>query len=131
MAEVAVRKQLRNTAFDQMVFPDYEYREFPMLVYPGSKDGGKTPDPDPKRPGKYVQEGVQVESQAELDELSGPEVTLVPINADAPESGMRLENEDDLRKALYIQADQAGVAYDKRWSVKRIEDALRASKDVL
>lgn len=123
------RKQIANTMYDQMVFPDYEFHEWPQAV-PVNEAGELQPTPyqPPLKSGKIeAWPVVIVHSQAELDALRGPEVTLVPVNPDAPASALRVESEDDIRKALYLQAEQAGVKIDKKWSVARIEDALRTA----
>jgi hypothetical protein len=113
-------KQPQNTIYDKMEFPGYEFREFPAAV---PVVGGKVmPTPYDERGKSHPV--VIVESQAELDALQGPEVTLVPVTEGSGHA-MRVENEDDIRKVLYVQAEQAGVTIDKRWSVARIEDALQ------
>jgi len=119
MAEIT-RKQVANTAFDNMEFPPYEFREFPQAV---PVVGGKVmPTPYDERGKSHPV--VIVESHAELDALQGPEVTLVPVTEGAGHA-MRVENEDDIRAVLYTQAEQAGVQIDKRWSVARIEETLQ------
>lgn len=121
-------KQIPNTMYDQMVFPDYEFEEWPQAV--PVNDAGElqaTPYQPPLKSGKVeLWPVVIVGSQAELDALRGPEVTLVPIS-EAGGAALRVEAEDDIRKVLYTQAEQAGVKIDKKWSVARIEDALRTA----
>lgn len=127
MAEV-VRKQIPNTVYDHMEFPAYEFEEWPQAV-PVNDAGELQPTPyqPPLKSGKVeAWPVVIVHSQAELDALRGPEVTLVPVS-EAGGNALRVEGEDDIRKALYIQAEQAGVKIDKKWSVARIEDALRTA----
>ncbi len=127
---MADRKQLNHTMYDHMVFPEYEYAEFPMAV--PVVDGVVQDTPYDENHKHH--EVVIVGSQAELDALKGPGVVLVPINPDAVTSAQRVESEDDIREALYEQAKQLGVNIDKRWSVPRIEDTLKAAsapKDVV
>lgn len=121
-------KQKSNTMYDAMEFPPYEFHEFPMAV---PVVGGVVMDSpyDPKTRKSYPV--VIVADQDELDALKGPGVSLVSVTDDAGSTTMRVESEDDIRKVLYVQAEQAGVQIDKRWSVPRIEDALKQAKDVL
>lgn len=129
---MAVEKQIRqkpNTMYDNMVFPDYEFHEWPQAV-PVNEAGElqATPYQPPMRSGKVeAWPVVIVHSQAELDALRGPEVTLVPVNPDAPGGALRVESEEDIRAVLYTQAEQAGVKIDKKWSVARIEETLRTA----
>lgn len=116
-------KQPRNTIYDKMEFPDYEHREFPQAI--PFVDGQVMPTPYDAR--NKAHPVVIVYSQEELDALQGPKVTLVPVS-EGSETALRVENEDDIRRVLYVQAEQAGVQIDKRWSVERIEKALQAAK---
>lgn len=118
MADLKIRP---STMFDNMNFPDYEFAEFPMAI--PVVDGVIQPTPYDER--HKAHPVVIVNSQAELEALKGPEVKLVAVNPHDPASTLRVESEDDIRAALYVQADQAGVKIDKRWSVERIEQALQ------
>lgn len=115
-------KVRQATAYDQFEFDEYEFREFPTAV-PVNEAGEVQKSP-------YRENGkswpvVHVESQAELDALMGG-APVIKVNATAIESSpLRVEGEDDIRAALYTQADQAGVKIDKRWSVERLEEALQ------
>lgn len=122
-----VRKQIRNTMYDMMEFPPYEFREFPQAI---PVVGGKI-QPTPYNAKGKLHPVVIVNSQAELDALQGPEVELVPINPTqvSAESVQRVETEDDVRAALYRQAEQLGVKIDKKWSVARIEDTIKAAAE--
>lgn len=131
MAEVQKQiRQIPNTIYDQMVFPDYEFQEWPQAV-PVNEAGELQPTPyqPASRSGRVeTWPVVIVHSQEELDALRGPEVTLVPVNPDEAKTGaFRVENDDDIRNALLVQAEQLGVKVDKRWSVQRIEETLRAA----
>lgn len=120
MAIAPVIKQRANTMYDNMVFEPVEYAEFPMAV--PVRNGVVQSNPYDAKHKPYPV--VIVESQEELDALMG-DAPLVPINPGAPDSPMRVESEDDIRTALYIQADQLGVQIDKRWTVGRIEDTIK------
>jgi hypothetical protein len=116
-------RQPPNTIYDKMVFPGYEFAEFPMGV---PVVGGKVmPTPyDEKNKAHPV---VIVNSQEELDELLGSgDVTLVE-RTEGQAGAMRVETEDDVRDRLYIRAEQTGAKIDKRWSVERIEAAIDAA----
>lgn len=125
MSQAPTFKQQRHTAFDQMEFPQVEYREFPMAV--PVVDGVVQPTPyDAKHKAHPV---VIVNSQAELDALKGGDVETVPVNPDALSSPMRMKTEEDEREALYVRADQLGVTYDKRWKTERIQRAIAEAND--
>lgn len=116
-----------NTEWDE-----YEYREFPMMVYPGSKDGGKTPDPNPRVPGQFLQKGVTVANEAERREV----LELAPEDGAAPaprkprlidgatKGTSRLETPEDERLELLQRAEVKGIKVDKTWSIARIQDAI-------
>lgn len=122
--------------YEHTEWPDYEFHEFPMMVYPGSNDGGKTPDPDPRRPGTFLQQAVCVNSEEErraVLDIADP----VPPEAPAPASTTlvdngagtkRLQTEEDQRAELIQQAETLGVQIDKRWAVARIQDAIDAHR---
>ena len=122
-------------------WPEYEYREYPRMIYPGA--------PDPlvaayyktgKRKGKPI-DGVIVNSDEELAAALGidpPEPE--PASAPAPKRGApkkvatgspgvsRLSNAADEREALIAEAEQLGVQIDKSWSDVRIQDAIDTHK---
>lgn len=119
--------------YENTEWPDYEFHEFPMVVYPGSADGGKTPDADPSKPGKFLQTPVVVADEAErraaLD-LDAPvaqdDDAARPLSGklvDAGNGTKRLETAEDERNALISQLETAGVQYDKRWGLARLQDA--------
>jgi hypothetical protein len=119
--------------YENTEWPEYEFREFPMMVYPGSKDGGKTPDPDPRRPGKFLQEAVTVASEDErraaLDLAPAePESAPAPKAPKLVQTGSkgvsRLETPEDERTALLQAAETAGIMVDKSWSTARIQAAI-------
>lgn len=118
-------KQPRNTMYDNMVFPEYEFREFPQAI---PVVGGKImPTPYDERHKPYPV--VIVDSQEELDALSGPEVTLVPISEDVRNSAMRVESDTDIKAALILQGEQIGAKIDKRWTAERMEEAIKDHMD--
>lgn len=114
-----------------MEFPDYEYREYPLMVYPGAADQAK---PYGKN-GKPLA-GIVVNNEAEYREALGLDADK---GATAPETvedkGVtRLKTPEDERADLLAEAETAGVQVDKRWSAARIQDAIdthRAAKDVV
>jgi len=112
------RKHVNRTPYDDMAFPDYQYREFPTAV--PVVDGVVQPTPyDENHKAHPV---VMVNSQAELDALMGGDAELVSENYEKTVS--RVKTEDDEREALYVEADQKGVKVDKRWSVEKIRKAI-------
>lgn len=116
-----------NTEWDE-----YEYREFPMMIYPGSKDGGKTPDPNPRLPGQFLQKAVTVANEAERRAVLdlAPEETDTPapkkprLIEGATKGSSRLETPEDERLALLQVAETKGIKVDKTWSIARIQDAI-------
>lgn len=126
MVEYRERKQVNHTFYDDMVFPEYDFREFPMAV--PVVDGevqldekGKFAPYDARRKAHPV---VLVNNQAELDELLAGTAETVPVNPNAVESAERVRTEEDERDELIVRADQLGVKVDKRWSTDRIERAI-------
>ena len=122
MPTVVASKQPKNTRYDSMIFPDYEYSEFPMAIPVVKGKIMPTPYDENHKPHPVV----IVQDQAELDALRGPEAVLVPIDGNSRSTALRVEGEDDIRKALYLQAEQCGAKIDKRWAVEKIEDAIKA-----
>lgn len=117
--------------YESTEWPDYEFHEFPMMVYPGSKDGGKTPDRDPSRPGKFLQTPVTVNSEEErrlaldidapVEPEREPERTRTLV--DAGNGTQRLQTPEDERNDLMERLDTAGVQFDRRWGLARLQDA--------
>lgn len=112
---MASREHPRYANFD---WPDYEFREYPMMVYPGATDQKKPYGPD----GKPLK-GVIVNSAEEAAEaLMGDEApALVPT--DSPGTS-RLETEEDRKLSAIAQAEALGVQVDKRWGLAKIEAAI-------
>src|SRR5207245_434885 len=67
--------------YENCDFGDYEFAEWPMAIYPGSSDGGKTPDRDPRRPGVFLQPVVIVNSEEERRQVLGLDE---PVPQEAP-----------------------------------------------
>lgn len=105
-------------------WPEYEFREYPMMTYPGSADNGKSPDRDER--GRPVQKGVIVNSDEELHAVLSAEVKTIPIGPEknAPE---RVETADDAKTALLAEAKKLNVEVDAKWSIARIEQAIADS----
>ena len=107
--------------YASMEFPEWEYIEFPMMVYPGSKDGGKTPDRIPSKPGKFLQDPVTVNNEDELRAALAGGDTLVK---DDTTSAMRVKTPEDERLELVAEVERLGIQYDKRWGTARLQAAL-------
>lgn len=115
--------------YAEMEFPDWEFHEFPMAVYPGSADGGKTPDRDhrgqPRQQAVIVQNEEERRTVLEIAEAVAPEPAFTPAAKLVSEGGVqRLATEADERADLISQAEVLGVQIDKRWSLARIQDAI-------
>lgn len=118
---------------------DYEFREYPKMVYPGAKDPTKPYDKK-NRPLR----GIQVHNEQEEREalsLGEKDETV----SDAPRKGdtvlrggktvptatkgvERLRTADDDKTELITEAETLGVKIDKSWSVARIQDAIDTHK---
>ena len=111
-------------------WPAWEFREYPMAVYPGSSDGGRTPDPNPdwnpgqKHSKRWLQECVIVQNEEERLQVLGGDAKTVTDSSGA----QRVATEADERAALIAEADRLGVVIDKRWSLARIQDAIDSHK---
>lgn len=121
-----VIKQRANTMYDNMEFPAYEFREFPMAV---PVLNGVVQDSPYDARGKS-HPVVIVQNEDELQALTGPQAaSLLPVSEERVTRTLRVQGEVDIRKALYAQAEQAGVKIDKKWTVSRIEDTLRQAAE--
>ena len=86
-------------------FPDYEYREYPKMVYPGTKDG------KPEVNGKgQAKKGVVVNNEAE--------------EAEAMSTGETPVREGDEQARLQKLCEINGVQFDKRWGAPKLTKAL-------
>lgn len=86
-------------------FPDYEYSEYPKMVYPGSADG------KPKYNGRgQAEEGVIVNSAAE--------------EAEVMSTGEAPVREEDEQARLQVICENLGVKFDKRWGAARLVKAI-------
>lgn len=117
--------------YESTEWEDYEFREYPMMVYPGSADGGRTPDRDPRTPGKFLTPAVLVNNEEErrlaLDidtpVEAEPEPQRTRTLVDAGNGTQRLQTPEDERNELIERLETAGVQYDKRWGLVRLQDA--------
>lgn len=111
--------------YENADWDDYEFREFPMMIYPGAKNP-RVPEywsaeddiPRGKRAGELKFVGVTVENDEELDRVLGGAKTLTQGNV------TRVETEEDERLGLIVKAGQMGVQVDKRWGVSRLKAAI-------
>ncbi len=124
MSEAPARKQLKNTMYDQMEFPEYEFREFPMEV--PYVDGQVMPTPYNEKHKPHPT--VRVNSQEELDALTAGEVEVIPAGPDT--TAARVRTEDDERAELLLKADQNDIKVDKRWSLERLRLAVNGPEIV-
>lgn len=109
--------------YANMEFPDYEYREFPMMVYPGA--------PDQKKPyGKNGRplRGVIVNDEAEYAKVMTAEAGAKPVLVSTGAAGVeRVQSAEDERLAALKNARELGIPnVDGRWSLARIESAVDA-----
>lgn len=95
------------------------WQEYPKMVYPGSKDGGKTPDRHPTRPGVFAQTPVLVNNEEEERAALGGDVELT----DAGDGTKTILTDEDKRQELIEKLTIAGVQFDKRWGLPKLEAA--------
>lgn len=123
---MANREHPRYQAFE---WPDYEFNEYPMMVYPGAADQKKPYGAN----GKPLA-GIVVNNEAEYAEALGAGDNAEPV-ATVEEKGVtRLKTEADEQVDLLAEAEVLGVKVDKRWGPARIQDAIdthKAGKDVV
>lgn len=121
---------------------DYEFREFPMMVYPGAKDQSKPYGSNGKPlKGIIVQNAAEAREALGLDEPEEGEKAPAPKKSATVPTGAknvdRLRNEDDDKADALAEAEVLGLKVDKSWSVARIQDAIdthkgeNAQKDVV
>lgn len=113
--------------YADMEFPDYEFREYPKMVYPGAKDPAKPYD-GKGRPLRGIQVANEEEERQALglaDDGDAPKPTLVETSA--PNTS-RVQTPEDEKAQLVQEAEVLGVTIDKRWSIARIQDAIDTHK---
>lgn len=98
----------------------WEFREYPMMVYPGAKDQARPYD-ERGRP----LPGVLVQNADEARQAMGLEVSTV---ATSSKGVARIETDDDSRERVIAEAKALGIKFDKTWSVARIQDAIDSAK---
>lgn len=101
--------------YDNFIFPDYEYREWPMAISL-DEEGRPTKDPFvPNTKPKRLREVVIVQNEDELTAL---------LEGSAEVQGSRIRTEADEKADLLTRAAQMGVKVDKSWSADRIRKTL-------
>lgn len=116
-------------------WPEWEFREFPMMVYPGAADQ-KKPYGDDGRPLAGVIVNTPEEADAALGivreapepEVKAPAKPVEFVPAENTAGVQRVKTPEDEREELLAEAEQLGVVVDKRWSVARIQDAIDTKK---
>lgn len=136
-----------NPRYEHTVWPDWEYREFPMMVYPGAAD---------PLVAEYITEGprkgqpiagVIVKDAAEADEVLGIDRTDGAAAAPAPKPEApryspkkkivptdspgvsRVSTVADEHAELDAEAERLGIPkFDKSWSPARKQDAIDTFK---
>jgi hypothetical protein len=114
-----------NTMYDNMEFPQREYREYPKAI--PYVDGEIQPTAYDKRGKAHP---VVIVKNADEEAALGQSAKLVPVSTLAQVPVSRVETEDDVRADLYVRADQLGVVIDKRWSIERISKAIAEKEDI-
>jgi hypothetical protein len=112
--------------YASMDFGDYEYQEFPMMVYPGAVDQKKPYGAD----GKALK-GIVVQSEEERDQVLGlGAYAKAEPPAMVTDSGKeRLRTAEDDRLELIAKAEALGLQIDKRWGAARLEEAISQAEN--
>lgn len=124
--------------YENTEWPDWEFHEFPMMVYPGAADQ-KKPYDDRGRP----LPGVIVNTAQEADEALGidrservEEAEAAPAPAKprgqvptGSKGVSRMKTEDDERAELIAEAEVLGIQqFDRSWSIARMQDTIDTFK---
>lgn len=128
--------------YENTEWPDYEYREYPKIVYPGAKDQSKPYGAN----GKPLR-GIQVNSEEEEREALGLEDDGAEAETAAPTTARkngaqrggatvstsargveRLRTEEDEKNDLIEEAETLGIQFDRSWSPARLQDAIDTHK---
>ncbi len=126
---MALKEHPRYASMD---FPDYEYQEFPRMIYPGAADQKKPYGKDGK-PLKGIivhnedEERIALGLPTEPDPEEAPRARPVLVETGSPGIS-RLETPEDQKAALLQEADVLGLTVDKRWSIARLQDAIDTHK---
>lgn len=104
--------------YENMEWPDWEYIEFPMMIYPGAADP-RVPEYHINKKGRRVMTypGVIVHSDEELDGVLKGEIELDAVTGE-------ILTEEDTRKALIRECEIQGLLVDKRWGIPKLQAAL-------
>lgn len=131
--------------YENTEWADYEFREYPMMVYPGAVDPLKPYKTSGKEKGKPLG-GILVHNDDERRAALGleadePEETGATRKAIPTRGGKtmptsakgvdRLRTDDDEKDDLLREAENLGVKVDRTWSVARIQDALDTHKSTV
>lgn len=113
-------------------WPDYEFREFPMMVYPGAENPLKPYDAKGKPlPGVIVNTAEEADSALGIDRSEpaeeAPRAAVKTVATKSP-GVQRMETEDDQHTRLNEEAAVLGVKIDKNWSLARKQDAIDTHK---
>lgn len=130
----------QHPRYAEMDFGDWEFNEWPMMIYPNA--------PNPLKPyderGRPLP-GVIVQNQAEADEVlgidrsaaeplegvEGNSATPAPRTAvpTASPGVSRLPTPEDEKAELIAEAERLGIQqFDRRWSIARMQDCIDTFK---
>jgi hypothetical protein len=124
--------------YENTEWPDYEFREYPKMVYPGATDPTKPYGPNGK-PLKGIQVHNAEEERVALGLEDDGEEADTRKPATATKEGAlrggktvatgargveRLRTDDDEKAEVVAEAETLGIKFDKAWSAARIQDAI-------
>lgn len=106
--------------YEATEWPEYEFREFPMVYYPTASDQMKPYDSKGKR-----LDGVTVQNQEELDRLLSNTAELQRTSSPGLK---RVQTVEDAHAEAVVEAGQLGVKIDRRWGLERIQKEIATEK---
>lgn len=132
--------------YENTEWPEYEFREYPMMVYPGAEDPSRPYNTKGKTRGKPLR-GVIVNNDAErraalelvdedeAEDTGATRKALPTRGGKTMPTGSkgvdRMRTSDDEKEEILQEADILGIKVDKSWSVARIQDAIDTYKNTV
>lgn len=106
-----------------------EWREFPMMVYPGAADPRvpeyQEPGDKGYKPGSLRFEGVIVQDEEELEKVIAGDSHSISRTEDGLARASTSKDEHD---ALLQEAANISLKVDRKWSPQRLRDAIDTAK---
>jgi hypothetical protein len=118
--------------YENMEWPDWEFQEYPMMYYPGAPNQKK---PYIHAPGSVDHgkplKGVIVNNDEELKSLieadrraAAGEESGIELTATSAKGVSRVRTEADVKAELIEHCEAAGVTFDRRWGIAKLQEAI-------